>query len=40
MRTRTLQQLARYDRAAQHLDDFIFDLFDLHPGQVCARSIG
>ena len=32
------EQLTRYNLAAQHPDDFIFDLFDLHPGQVCEAA--
>ncbi|WP_447860969.1 PIN domain-containing protein [Nitrospira calida] len=32
------EQLKRYNLAAQHPDDFIFDLLDLHPAQVCEAA--
>jgi hypothetical protein len=32
------QQLKRYNLAAQHPDDFIFDLLDLHPAKVCEAA--
>jgi len=31
-------QLKRYNLAAQHPDDFVFDLLDLHPAQVCEAA--
>ncbi len=33
-------QLARYHRAAQHPDDFIADLLDLHAARVCEAAAG
>jgi cytosine/adenosine deaminase-related metal-dependent hydrolase len=30
--------LQRYNLVAQHPDDFIFDLFDLHPARVCEAA--
>ena len=32
------EQLKRYNLAAQHPDDFIFDLLDLHPARVCEAT--
>jgi hypothetical protein len=32
------EQLKRYNLAAQHPDDFIFDLLDLHPAGVCEAA--
>ena len=32
------EQLQRYNLAAQHPGDFIFDLLDLHPAQVCEAA--
>jgi hypothetical protein len=32
------QQLNQYNLAAQHPDDFIFDLLDLHPALVCEAA--
>jgi hypothetical protein len=32
------EQLKRYNLAAQHPDDFIFDLLDLHPARVCEAA--
>ena len=31
-------QLKNYNLAAQHPDDFIFDLLDLHPARVCEAA--
>jgi hypothetical protein len=33
-----LEQLKRHNLAAQHPDDFVFDLLDLHPAQVCEAA--
>ncbi len=33
-----LEQIERYNLAVQHPDDFILDLLDLHPAQVCAAA--
>ncbi|MBK1620612.1 PIN domain-containing protein [Lamprobacter modestohalophilus] len=33
-----LEELRRYHLAAQHPDDFIVDLLDLHPGRVCEAA--
>lgn len=32
------EQLKSYNLAAQHPDDFIFDLLDLHPARVCEAA--
>lgn len=32
------EQLKRYNLVAQHPDDFIFDLLDLHPASVCEAA--
>ncbi|WP_018952670.1 PIN domain-containing protein [Thioalkalivibrio sulfidiphilus] len=32
------EQLQRYNLAAQHPDDIIFDLLDLHPARVCEAA--
>lgn len=32
------EQLKRYNLVAQHPDDFIFDLLDLHPANVCEAA--
>lgn len=33
-----LEQIDRYNLVAQHPDDFIVDLLDLHPAQVCEAA--
>lgn len=33
-----LETLKRYNLAAQHPDNFIFDLLDLHPARVCEAA--
>lgn len=32
------EQLSRHNLTAQHPDDFIFDLLDLHPARVCEAA--
>lgn len=32
------KQLKRYNLVAQHPDDFIFDLLDLHPASACEAA--